>query len=94
MTAQGIKAGEEHLYVLYVVVSSLGGYFWHEMGWSEDPDGGFWEPACNRSICSFKTREEAIRDMRREVPCLFDPFQFEEVPAADGEMLFRKKFKF
>lgn len=93
MTAQGIKEGEEHLYIMYVVSNSITGYFWHDMVWSVDKEvvGGFWEPNCDRSICKFRTREEAIRNMRFEVPHIIDCDAFEEVPAGDGEMLFRRR---
>lgn len=90
MTAQEIKAGEEHLYVMFVVVDSVGGWFWHDMEWSSE-NGGFWEPNCYRSICSFSSKEEAIRNMRFEVPHIMDSDEWEKVPSKDGELLFRRK---
>ena len=90
MNIKDIKKGEESNYMLFVVHSSVGGYFWHDMAWTKMDEGGFWEPVAYRGICSFRTKEECVSNMRAEVPGLME--ECEQVGGTNEEddyMLFR-----
>ena len=83
MNIQDIRKGDEANYVLFVVHSSAGGYFWREMRWSE----GHWHPAVHRSIINFETKSACLSDMRAEVPQLMEGIP--QVGNSSDEMLFR-----